>query len=639
MKLFRIAESGEIPQKLDWIIFTLAALFCFLSFQHEDLYATALHSYKLIDITAQGNFFRFFSVASEGGTPFAAGTAYHIFLYLIFMIWLLPFYFLNRIMPGIPVLFLVLWCKVLLAAGFLASGWQMTRLVRILSNHGKIDGGSVFFAWLTCPLAFFAVFLFGQYDIFSVFFTLLAFEFFLKNKLWKFTFITLFAACFKNFAFLIFIPLILTKEKNPWKILTHCAIASAGMIFIPFFFREDAAGSAIQTNFQSGFLDHFFKNLLPTTPPSSLFIILYILICMAAFHLKREDELFQKKILFIPLAVFSVLFLFVTWHIQWFLVLAPWLILNLASAGKFRDERWPYLEVALFLSTTGIVVLNNAGAIDNYMLQLGALPYLGVPLPSTSTQAVWISDLLKWIPSSGILFASVFAASTAGLLWICRPRKTESEPKNPARNVLYWRWASVLVFIIPAILCSFLSKRAENTLFPKGFDGENIFLVWRNAEKDIPAEKQAFRIAAVAPRNKQTVSQSEGKKEMGEFFQERTVYIPIRHYLQAPACAMDLKVCTGNTKEQPKGTTFFSFYDAGGKLLFQKDLKNEKVTEKPQSLRLLFPFHAKPAWLKITSDAKKGTGITAIAIRSGQDQPRPDEQAWIPDVRFYLRNP
>jgi Gpi18-like mannosyltransferase len=85
----------------------------------------------------------------------------------------------------------------------------LSKIARLLKKDPQINQQrypEVLF--ITAPIAIFAVFDFGQYDIIGVFFTLLGFYFYLKKDFLRFAIFFSIAISFKYFSLVIYIPLI-----------------------------------------------------------------------------------------------------------------------------------------------------------------------------------------------------------------------------------------------------------------------------------------------------------------------------------------------------------------------------------------------------------------------------------------------
>jgi Gpi18-like mannosyltransferase len=194
--------------------------------QHVDLFHTSSSSYAYLN----GHITDFY----DYNKPLVDGNDYLPIIYAIFAIWNLPLKLFGLthnvaatgVMLSIPEL---IWTKLLLVIFYFASAFVIYKISKQITNN--VDNSkivSIIFA--TSPIAIFAVFIFGQYDIIGVFFTMLGFYYYVKNDYLKFSIFFSFAISLKFFPLLIFIPLILLVEKRILHILKYGIISLSATI-------------------------------------------------------------------------------------------------------------------------------------------------------------------------------------------------------------------------------------------------------------------------------------------------------------------------------------------------------------------------------------------------------------------------
>ena len=214
---FYISEFRGAKFLLYWSILILS----FLLFQHPDLYHTATSSYAYLE----GHFIDFY----DHNKTVMEFTHYLPIIYFLYAIWNLPIYLLGYTtspekthfswvplnLPSVPIE--IIWWKILLIILFFSSAYALGKISELVlsdKSHSK-QLARILFA--TSPIAIFSVFIFGGYDIFSVFFTLIGFYFYLKKNIHLFVFFFSIAISFKFFAAVIFLPLLLLIEKKTFK--------------------------------------------------------------------------------------------------------------------------------------------------------------------------------------------------------------------------------------------------------------------------------------------------------------------------------------------------------------------------------------------------------------------------------------
>ena len=159
----------------DYVAFAAIAVFCFLVFQQSDLLHTAGCSYGYLN----GHFRDFYDYC---GT-FDIHPAYMPSFYLIFAIWNIPMRLFGIVTfptENLPVL-AILWAKLLPCLIYVASGVLIYHIA-ILAGMGSKKSKLCAYACLTMPVAFYAQFIFGQYDIIMTFCVLLGVYYYLKKK-------------------------------------------------------------------------------------------------------------------------------------------------------------------------------------------------------------------------------------------------------------------------------------------------------------------------------------------------------------------------------------------------------------------------------------------------------------------------
>ncbi|KWX88317.1 hypothetical protein AMQ83_07560 [Paenibacillus riograndensis] len=190
--------------------------------------------------------------------------------------------------------------------------------------------------WATTPIAFFSQFIFGQYDIFTLFFTSLGVLFFLKKNRKLFLLFFGIAMTFKYFPLFIFIPLLLLIEIKVTKLVIQCLIFLSPLAFeILFFFHSSEfhrgvlGFSANQRMFTAGLQIEFNITI-------SVFIIVGGLVCVYAYlkDITNDDEFMQWS-MYIPLVVSCLIFSLVVSHPQWIIFDTPFIAITYFMIKSF----------------------------------------------------------------------------------------------------------------------------------------------------------------------------------------------------------------------------------------------------------------------------------------------------------------
>jgi hypothetical protein len=327
LDFFLIAKFQGLKLLIYWTILILS----FLLFQHPDLYHTATSSYAFLE----GHFIDFYDY-NKSVMEF---THYLPIIYLLYAIWNLPIYLLDFTtspekvnfswvplnLPSAPIE--IIWWKILLIFLFFSSVHILGKISEFIEgdkNTSKFLAKTLF---ATSPIAIFSIFIFGGYDIFSVFFTLIGFYYYLKRNIHLFIFFFSIAISFKFFAAIIFLPLLLLIEKNPLNIFKYCFFVSLFVLLQCLIYWHSSI-----------FRDEIFFQLLSKTQGDhsliksflkfSMFLI-YLTMCFNFFRSNSKNERdFQCKAVFACICSYALLFLAVVWSPQYILIITPFVALS-----------------------------------------------------------------------------------------------------------------------------------------------------------------------------------------------------------------------------------------------------------------------------------------------------------------------
>lgn len=349
--------------RLDWVVFTAVAVFCFFVFQHADILHTGASSFAYLN----GHILDFY----DHNVQFVSVNNYLPSTYILFAIWNIPVYLLGLVStPTLNVPEAVLfWYKLLPTLFYLGSGYLVYKILTQLEvsvSSAKIGT----FIFLSAPIGFFSVFLFGQYDSFTLFFMLLGIYYWIKDRINFFILFFGIAITFKYTALLIFFPLLLLREKRYLRIILSIILvaipfAAEVLVYLPSeafrngVFGFGAVGYVSNLHFQS-------TNFLIAPV-----VVLWILICGFAFYKNCESkEQLYKWGLFCSSLVCFLLFGLCQWHPQWLLFMMPFLSMGMLYHKKGDSLLLIDLVLMmLFVLIVSTAFLNNA---DQQLLYLGA---------------------------------------------------------------------------------------------------------------------------------------------------------------------------------------------------------------------------------------------------------------------------
>lgn len=386
--------------KIDCWVYAISIGLCFLLFKQSDLTHTNSSSFAYL----YGHFWDFYDYNNSR----MGDNNYLPIFYWFFAIWNIPLKLLGLI-PEVtsetwmhPTIIQTIWSKLLLAIFFFASvnlvGKISSEICKALPVNQDISNErlpALLFA--TSPIAIFAIFIFGGYDIFALFFMLLGLRaHFSKDFKWFVVWFSV-AISFKYFAAFAYLPLVLIIEKRFIRLVVYGLLGLAvTALQFALYWHSDV------------FLAEIFGLAAAKTAGNGLNVRLliansiYLLMCaylyFSKFNYKENPVDWYQRATMACLASYAILFSWVLWHPQWIILITPFIALSYLF---IRNQK-----VLLFIEILGYVgfaifCMNNwVGNVDNTMLYGGVLAGL---LPQTSVLA---SDLIgrHWMPISRTLF-------------------------------------------------------------------------------------------------------------------------------------------------------------------------------------------------------------------------------------------
>ncbi len=446
-------SATEKPLSLvDWILFFVLAGFCFLSFQQSDLMHTGGSSIAYLN----GHFLDFY----EYNLPFMRVNNYLPSSYILFAIWNLPIYLLGLVkLPGRSFSFFVtMWFKTLPALFYLFSALVLYK-IGLQMQLGNKKSKLMSYIFLTTPLAFFSQYIFGQYDILTVFFVLLGVLAAFKDQRIKSAVCFGVAVTFKYFALLIFIPLLLLREKNILKIIRNCVICGLPFVLETLVY----IGSSAFRNGVFGFgnLGFAFATSLDTSATKiSIVVVLFLLVSAWAYFTEVDSQTdFTKWAVYFCNLIVFLTFGLCMWEPQWLLFGVPFMVMGTMINKNFYV--FLVLDMLFMLLVTVFTVNQWGNHVDQQLLAQGVFKKL---LDDRLGATVTMRGLFK-IQNNNLLFSCV-----TGLFLINAVFK---HPKFSVEKLdesvdKYWNLVrarflvGVAIWVIPAFLCMFASFSAPH---------------------------------------------------------------------------------------------------------------------------------------------------------------------------------
>jgi hypothetical protein len=343
-------------------------------------------------------------------------------------------------LSGLNYSIVMTWYKCLLIFFSVLTINNIQKISALIPNNKT--NNALFFA--TSPFFLFIVFIFSGYDIFSIYFTTLGFYFFLKKDLTKFSLAFSIAISCKFFALIIFIPLLLLREKNILQLIKYSFFGLTTCLIYFILYKNN------QTFFENAFyvikdktgINHFsaYKYIL---------LLTYSLICIFCykFNSKINKDLIKTSIF---IAYFSYCFIFIAtpWHPNWLLITLPFSALIFSYIKKYKE----FLIIEFLGFFSYIILMTNIWKdnLDQKMVAQGPLNFItgyGLNFRISDLFNVHLFDNYG-IHLKGLLIALFYIY----LFYPLYLYKNEISNLKVINSYIFRRYFYVLIFILPSAL-------------------------------------------------------------------------------------------------------------------------------------------------------------------------------------------
>ena len=442
-------EKKGAVRWFDFVIFAILALASHLVFQEGDICHTSAASYALLE----GHWLDLYSYTQ----PKIGACVYMPTTYYLFAVWNLPMKLLGiqTEMALKTSYFVLFWATLLPITAYVLSGILMMRIGELVGFSTK-RARIMAYAFMTTPVAFYSQFIFGQYDAITVFFVLLGTYFYFKDDMVKFSLCFSVAMTCKYFALLVYLPMLLLKEKNLFKVILH------GILFMALFLAENLFYRIFDADMFNygvegfGALNYiFFVGYdVAINVGLSMVMLCWVCICAWAFftNVEGRGETFRWFVFFESLAMF-VTFGLSFWHPQWLLLAVPFLVM-----GTMMHERSDALW-ALDIVFMGVFVLYTFAVWPNDLTQnlmdLGILNgTIGPRYHAGKEMSAMFSGVFNTLNPT-ILFSMMSALLLVNGIFK-HPKFQSADPSREMDAHMGWLRTRFLVgialFMIPALL-------------------------------------------------------------------------------------------------------------------------------------------------------------------------------------------
>lgn len=334
-------------------VYLLLCLMFFYSFIYNDIIETMRMGidvwYSLFD--GQLNYFYARRTPVDAiAYPKTVQGVYDFPIYIVFAIWNFPLWIAENLFD-VDVFrspLCLMWGKTLLLLASVLIVGALYRLCRTLEVSEK---NSLFAVILFLTSNFFmsSIIMMSAYDIVVLYFAILGIDYYFRGDMKKFTLCFMCAIPLKFFALLIFVPLVLLREKRIWKIVMYMVVGVLPILVFRFFIPcravfEDPSSAALSLKniFESTELSNlaflYTVTYEWTTSLSRIYLSLAfwgILYLICYFYKPESEEKIKKWGIYICFLTFANLFITCMTHPYWIMLLVPFTVIIMAMNSQY----------------------------------------------------------------------------------------------------------------------------------------------------------------------------------------------------------------------------------------------------------------------------------------------------------------
>ena len=437
-----------------------------ISHTYNDIVITTRHGLNFWDILLEGKILAFYDLnITKSGNAFYTteqSCAYNILLYIVFALWNFPLYLLERfanvdVMNNIACL---VYAKLLPLTAMIATALTVKKILEALhvpqSQHNLI-----LYLYISSSLLVTVVFITAQYDVLSLIFQLLGVYAFIKGNDRRFVIWFGIAFCFKFFALVIFIPLMLLRYKKVFQWVKCLAAVIAIWIptKLPFWIYEaflkstntiaDGGGSYAVWLLKRMLISSNFQSIL------NIFIVVYAAIALWCYLQEYDSGVFAYKSIWACFVAYAAFFGLMDANPYWSVLLAPFVTLVIAMSPKHLYVN-TLLEMIGYAGLIGVNMLKYTWVyFGNTLKPMVWSIFLRGTRFSTGLENSLISNILAVLSSHEELYPtvnSVFVAAILALAYLTYPRDSGCmAQKYP--NLKEYQDVIVLRFFVNAMIC------------------------------------------------------------------------------------------------------------------------------------------------------------------------------------------
>ena len=338
MKISAIYKNASMTQKITCWIFAIVSLVFFYSYTYGDIVSTARMGITLWDNVFSGTIREFYrdrvymTITAYAQDMWAT---YDFPIYIIFAIWNFPLWLLEHF-AGVDVLnnaLCMMWTKTMLLPFiyFLIQAlYRVCTALKMEEEKARIT--CVLF--LTSALFTSSVIVISQYDIIEMCFVLLGIAAYIQGNMKKFVLWFAVSIPLKYFALLLFVPLLLLREKRIlwilWDTLKALGILILFRILIPFYGGyEDLNGNRVK-RYPFEYTAHLGVDRV------YLFILAFgMLLCVCYFIKLSSEQEYISYTLYTGFIVYFIQYSTMYTHPYWVIMFVPYICLIIVNNDRY----------------------------------------------------------------------------------------------------------------------------------------------------------------------------------------------------------------------------------------------------------------------------------------------------------------
>ena len=487
-------KFGALPE---WLLLGIVFVFAYFIFMYIDITNTIDNSVLFTKALFNGEIFNFYDYTIDNAsTNFPAN--YEIIAYIPIAIWNLPLAIGNMAF-GFDYMhstLALLWAKGIIVVLAVITIYTFYKILRFCSVSKEMSFLACF-VLVTSIIFFWPTFLIVQIDIPAVLLMELGLYFYLKGNEKLFILCFAIAIPFKMFALMLFVPLLILREKRILVIIVKCIFGALPELLCMFIYRNsEAYHFALKSQSRDAMNSLLNYTDIIGSRKLSLFIVAFFVICIFCYvcKLKEKNSSLQLSIpIYVSALIYGALMIFVQIRGYWLLYLAPFLMLAIFISNKFIKLNL-LLETLSGFSFIVWYSLGNGGAATDKSIVWRLLLYKFVEQPERSVLKYRnLQGLFSAFGLESLKFAffTLFVCSLGAILVLTCPVLFKKYKKDTfvERSVILLR-PLVLIGIVVIYIFSYTST--TNPIIYDAINDKNVSSEFDLLSDNTVSEKMKF---------------------------------------------------------------------------------------------------------------------------------------------------